>query len=374
MDPIKILKRAWHILWSYRTLWIFGIALALTTAGAFPGVPGSHGGNSSGSSSSSDITPGQSFSEGLRELRNFWREDMPVFPTIHFLQENVRSLIIIGIIFLVLLLVGIIIATFARYISETAVIRMVDEYETTGKKSSFRQGFRYGWSRTSWRLFLINLLVHLPVFLIVLFMLLTGIGVFLLAIQERPALTIASIVSGIGIFFLSIFLLFVLGVILTLLREFFWRACAIEQVGVRKSFRRGWETVRKNFTSVLLMWLVMFGIRLAWGIFLVIAIIVMIPVFFLTFLLGLLIGCIPILIIAGITSLFLSSPFPWIIGAIFGLPVFILVATSPIIFLSSLERVFYSSVWTLTYRELKILPVLAPVGVNKAPEDLAPEI
>jgi hypothetical protein len=40
----------------------------------------------------------------------------------------------------------IIVMTFAHYIAETAVIRMVDEYESTGQVS---RGFRYGWSRTS---------------------------------------------------------------------------------------------------------------------------------------------------------------------------------------------------------------------------------
>ena len=32
MDHTKILKRAWHILWQYRVLWVFGFILALTTA------------------------------------------------------------------------------------------------------------------------------------------------------------------------------------------------------------------------------------------------------------------------------------------------------------------------------------------------------
>ncbi len=29
----KILKRAWHILWNYKILWIFGILLAITAGG-----------------------------------------------------------------------------------------------------------------------------------------------------------------------------------------------------------------------------------------------------------------------------------------------------------------------------------------------------
>ena len=40
-----------------------------------------------------------------------------------------------------MLLVGIIVAI-ARYVSETAVIRMVDEYENTGTKMTVREGFR----------------------------------------------------------------------------------------------------------------------------------------------------------------------------------------------------------------------------------------
>lgn len=32
MNHQQILKRAWHILWNYRAIWVFGILLALTTA------------------------------------------------------------------------------------------------------------------------------------------------------------------------------------------------------------------------------------------------------------------------------------------------------------------------------------------------------
>ena len=35
MNHIQILKRAWTILWSYKTLWVFGILFALTTAEGF---------------------------------------------------------------------------------------------------------------------------------------------------------------------------------------------------------------------------------------------------------------------------------------------------------------------------------------------------
>jgi len=54
-------------------------------------------------------------------------------------------------------------ATVAHYVAETALIRMVDDYEETGEKHSVRQGFRLGWSRTALRFFLIDLLIGLPV-------------------------------------------------------------------------------------------------------------------------------------------------------------------------------------------------------------------
>ena len=34
IDPVKILKRSWTILWSYRALWVFGLILALAAGGA----------------------------------------------------------------------------------------------------------------------------------------------------------------------------------------------------------------------------------------------------------------------------------------------------------------------------------------------------
>ena len=68
---------------------------------------------------------------------------------------------------------------------------------------------------------------------------------------------------------------------------------------------------------------------------------------------------------AGIASLFVDTVFAWIIGAIFGLPLFILVTASPIIFLSGLVEVFKSSFWTLSYREFRPLASVAPQPVNQ---------
>jgi type III secretory pathway component EscV len=59
------------------------------------------------------------------------------------------------------------------------------------------------------------------------------------------------------------------------------------------------------------------------------------------------------MLVAGIASLFVTSVFAWVIGAIFGFPVFILVTLSPIFFLSGIVEAFMSSFWTLSYREFR---------------------
>jgi hypothetical protein len=86
----------------------------------------------------------------------------------------------------------------------------------------------------------------------------------------------------------------------------------------------------------------------------------MLPLFVLTILKGVIVARVPALIVGGICSLFLSGAWPWIVGGLFGLPIFFLVAFSPEFLVESLAQIFRSSVWTLVYRELKALETLTP--------------
>jgi len=360
MDAVKILKRAWQILWSYRALWVFGVILALTAGGGFGrGGGGSGGGGGDGSRGPNNFNgpPGERFSEGMRGLRDWLDRGLP---PLNISQEDLNALLWVGIALVVMLVILAVVMAIARYVAETALIRMVDEYEGSGAKVSIRQGFRYGWSRTSWRLFLINLLVNLPVFLFLLILLLVGVGIYFLVSQGNQVLTITGIVGGIGLVFLSIFLVVVVSVVLTLLRNFFWRACVLEGLGVRASLRRGFEVVRQNWKSVGLMWLIMLGLGIGWAIASILAFIMLIPVMLATALGGIIVGGLPGLLVVGITSLFLGQPLPWLVGAVVGLPLFLLVAFSPVIFIQGLAMTFSSTVWTLTYRELNTLQSINP--------------
>ncbi|HEX2997961.1 MAG TPA: hypothetical protein VHP14_24265 [Anaerolineales bacterium] len=371
IDPIKILRRAWYILWNYRTLWIFGLVLALAA--------GSSTGNGSSNNSSrwqqnnnpsyqgpSYTSPQDFFNDVGRQWNNLLSQGIPDLDITG--KAFVTFLWIVGGFILFMFLIGIVVAI-ARYVSEVAVIRMVDEYENSGTKMTVREGFRIGWSRSAWRLFLINLIVNLPVIILMLTLLVTGVLIFIAVINNNFTFNPANIVAMSGLAFLVIFIVIILSIFLGLLRYFFWRVAALEDAGVGESLRRGFALARENWKSVGIMWLVMIGLGIAWAIVSVIAVILTIPVVILTAVVAAIVSAVPGLLLLGIFSIFLSGPLPWIAAGIFILPLFFTIAFSPWLLLGSWQQVFTSTVWTLTYRELKVLPAalipptdLEPVG------------
>jgi hypothetical protein len=366
MDPVKILKRAWHILWSYRALWVFGLILALTAAGS-SGGSGNNGVRFSGDGNNQRYQAplpenwreeiGKAFSEAGRELGRVFEQGLPA---LGISKGELTALIWIVVVFVLIMMVIGIVMAIARYVSETAVIRMVDEYEVTDTKMGIRQGFRIGWSRTSWRLFLINLIINIPVFLLLVVMGIAGFMIYSMVAGRSDNFAVAGIVSVIGVVFLAIFVVVILSIFLHLLRHFFWRVCALEDVGVGESLRRGFAMVRENWKNVGLMWLIMIGLGIAWVLVSIIAVILTIPVVLITSVIGAVVAAIPGLMLVGLFSTFLNGYLPWIVGGIFVLPLFFTIAFSPWVLLTAWQQVYTSTVWTLTYRELKALPAQLP--------------
>lgn len=330
MDYTKVLKRAWNIVWNYRMLWIFGFILALVA---------SEGGGSSGLQSSFQSSSGGGFPPGGGRA---------ITPEIPAEVWGMVALVVIA-----LLCVGLILAivfTVLRYVMETALIRLVDDHEKTGEKRSFRQGFRMGWSRTALWLFLIDLLVNVPVAVVfMLLFLLSAIPLLAWAVDNDAAR-----VAGTGVtaclVFLVVILAIVVNVVLSVLRGFFWRACVLEGLGVVDSLRRGYAVVRQHLSDVLIMWLITVGLALVWSL-------LMIPVALLLAFLAGIIAAIPALIVGGLASLVAAGEeaVPWILAAAIGLPIFILLLVIPLTFLEGLMKLFQSTTWTLTYRELLVL-------------------
>ena len=358
MDPVKILKRAWHILWNYRALWVFGLILALATAGSYGGGGGNNG---SRFQYNADQTDMQRLPDNIRQgIEEFTQGMEKLFREgpghVNVPQEQITALIWIVVVFVLVMLVFGIIVAIGRYVSETAVMRMVNEYEESDTKMTVREGFRIGWSRTSWRLFLINLIVNLPGILLMLVFISGGIGIFFAVRNGNLTFAPLSIVVLIGLVFLLIFVVVIATIFLHLFRHFVWRVSALEEVGVQEAFSRGWALVRENWKEVGLMWLVMIGLGIAWAIASIILFFISIPLLIVTGAIALVISAIPALLLVGLFHLFLGNALAWVLGIVMVLPLFFTIAFSPWLLVGGWQSVFTSSVWTLTYREIKAMP------------------
>jgi hypothetical protein len=338
MDHIRVLRRAFSITLNYRALWVFGILLALTAGGRSSG--GSNGGGS-GSSGNGNFPPST--------------PPFPDFPRIP--NEAVGGIIavIVGLMCFFVLL-GILF-TILRYISETALIRMVNEHENTGEKVGIRQGFRLGWSRGAVRMFLIDLIFTVGGMVLFVLLLAIALAPLLLWATRNEGLGILGTVMTIGMALFLIFIAILIGIALSLVSQFMRRAAVLEDRGVFEAIRRGFELVRSRLGDVVVMGLILFGLGLAW-------VILMIPVFILLLLAGLAIGGLPALLVAFVTSRFIDGAVPWIIAALIGFPVFFLVLGVPALFLNGLAETFKSSTWTLTFREVLAMELSAPAGIE----------
>lgn len=333
MDHIRILKRAFNITINYRILWLFGILLALTTGG---GGGSSGGGGNSGSRIGLD--------------RDF--PSIPGFPNIS--QEVVSGIIAAGIVLIcVFILVGIAF-TILRYVSETALIRLVNEHENTGEKVGFTQGFKMGWSRAAFRMFLVDLLIGFTAAVTFILLFLVALAPLLLWVTRNESLGILGTVIAIGLGLIIIFLAIVTGIAVSLIIQFVRRVIVLENLGVFASIKRGFELVRRRLGDVVVMGLILFGLGLAW-------VVVMIPVIIVLGLAGVMIGGLPALLVGFVASQFMQGAGPWILAGLVGLPIFILVIVVPGLFLSGLVQTFVSSTWTLSYREVLVLEGNMPV-------------
>jgi len=357
IDIGKIIKRSWHILWNYRVLWIFGFLLAITAGGNGGGSSGSgyqFSGNDGTNSTNSTFQPGPFWSD----LTDWFNQN--ISPLFEHPDQFVTTFIWIGVAFLLFILIVIAVTSIIRYPSETAVIRMVDEYEQTGTKVGFKQGWKLGWNRRAFRMWVIDLVISLPAFLFISLLLGLGVLFFLSVIKGSSALAIGGTIAAIGCSFLFIFSFIVLMVVLGLLRQFFVRAVALEGTGIRESFRRGWAMFTNNWKSAAMMWLVMLGVGIAYGIVGMILFFLLIPAYLVLLLPAALVAAIPAAIALGITSIFASGPLAWIVAALVAIPFFFVIILAPLTLVSGWYMIYSSGVWTLTYREIKALEVVKP--------------
>jgi hypothetical protein len=360
IDFGKILKRAWHILWNYKILWIFGVLLAIT-AGGTRGSNGSSGNSGyQGSNGFQGINP--STNPTVQQLNLWFQQNIE--PLAQYPAQHIATFIWIGVVFLLLILVVGAIFALIRYPSETAVIRMVDEYERTGTKVGFKQGWKMGWSRAAFRIWLIDLITGLPILLFVAILVSSGVAVYFSVTNSNQAAAVTGVVAAIGCLFLFILAFILLAIVIGLLRPFFIRKAALENTGVGDSFRQGWAMFKHNWKSAGLMWLIMIGLGIGFGIAGLIIFFLLIPAYIILAIPAVIVAAIPGAIAFGITSLFISGLLAWIIAILVALPFFFMIVFAPLTLVSGWYVIYESNVWTLTYREIKALESVAPVEIQ----------
>ncbi len=356
------LKRSWHILWNYRILWIFGILAVLTGAGVSGGdnlryTFGGNRGNTGTSGYNPNFQPGQY----LTQLTNWYNQNLR--PLLEHPDQHMATILWIGAAFLLFLIILGAIAAIIRYVSETALMRMVDEYEQSGAKLVFKQGWKMGWNRRAFRLWVIDLVVNLPV--LVFLAILTGLGVlvFFSVTGGGNVMAVVGTVASLGIAILLAIVMVVLMVFLSLLRQFFIRKAALEGMGIGESLRSGWAMFKGNWKSAVLMWLAMLAIGFGFGLLSIPIFFLLIPIYIILAIPGAVVGAIPGAIAFGIASLFGGGPAAWIVAALVAAPFLVLVAFAPLVLIGAWFHVYSSNAWTLTYREIKTLKAVKAEAV-----------
>lgn len=342
MDYGRILRRSLDITWRYRALWVFGIALAL-----FAGYSGGGGGGSSNATYSGN---GEAFG-GLPGLSGLSGADWAAIA------------VVIGLVALGVLLLAVVFAVagaILRYVSTTALIRMVDSTEDTGEKLRWTQGFRLGWSWRSVRLFLIDLVVGLATFVVFSVLFVLALLPLLMWATGDTTAGILGTVATIGLVVLVIMLALLVALAYSLVRPFVQRMAVLRDLGVFQSIKQGCAALWAHFSKAGTMWLIMVGIRIAYGIGMLIALLVLLMV-------ALVAGGVPAALTYFVASALLGDAAGVVMAAVIGIPIFLLVVAVPSLFVGGLWEVYHSTVWTLTFREL-LGPAPALNGAVVLPE------
>ncbi len=223
MDYGNILSHAWQITWKHKVLWIFGIFVAL-------------------SSGSGSFNGGTNWTEDRSGGGNFPQPDMP--PQLReFLNSPALPIAIIALLCLGLIIA---LAIFLMGVASTgALIGGIDLAESTGAVT-----FAQAWA--------------------------IGTGNFLKILGLKIGVGIIGFVAIFaGIICCPLLCLVVPGSIaLQVIAEFASFAIVLDKEGVIESIQKGFNVLKNNFTSVLVLGLILFGIGIAYGLVVAIPVLV----------------------------------------------------------------------------------------------------
>jgi hypothetical protein len=316
MNYTEIIKRAARITWRYKVLWILGILLALS------------GGGGGGSTSSFNFGGGSGPTNGMPPA---------MFPDWNLPDPGViAGFALLGCCLLLLLIV---LLTVVQYVARTGLYRAVDQIEDSGAAPTWRAGLRLGWSQRALRMFLLDLLVGIVVFVVVMGVLLLAASPLLLLIFGSEALSIMGGILTAVLMLAAILLIIALTAVISVLQQLWRRQIALEDRSVGEAFALGTQMARRKAGDVAIFWLLMAVIGFGF-------LVVLIPLAIGLTLLGGGLG-----FGLGYAVYALTNSVGWALLA--GLPIFLAILSIPLILVQGVYLVFESSAWTLVYRDLR---------------------
>jgi hypothetical protein len=311
MDFGYVIQRAWHIIWKFKVLWIFGI---LASCGQASGTGGS---NWSYSFTSQD-------SNFTFQVQRFFNQLTPA---------SIALLIALAILFsLVVIVLVILLGTVGR----VGLIRGTLKAEQGAERLTFGELWHDGLAYF-WRVFGLNLLIGITIFLAIMVMIFGGI-----------LLTVGTL----GLFALCLLPLMCLLIPVTLavyvVIEQANVALVVENTGITEAIKRGWQVVWANIGSMIVMSLILiFGVSLVGGI------VIGLP-----------------LILVGIPAIagFAAGTAAAIRNGLIVSGLFFIIYLPILLIVSGILRGYTASAWTLTYLRLTRKTAQNQPGTARIPE------
>ncbi len=242
----EILTKAWQITWKFKVLWIFGI-LAGCAGGSnrFSYSGGSSNGSGSGGNGSSEQLP-----EAFRQFENMRPMDAVSQFTGQYMGIIVAVILLLCVLWLLFFFLGV--------MGKTGLIKGTNKADTGTENLHF--GELWGESTPYfWRIFGLRLLIGLPIFLVVV-ILLVGMGFAGFSAYSGGASgggLSAIIIGMLGIFVAVMCVVGIASIVISMIQEQAENAIVLEDLGVLPGLSRGWQVLKSNLLSIIVISLIL---------------------------------------------------------------------------------------------------------------------
>ncbi len=254
MDYAKTLRRAFDILIAHKYLIVMGVLAAFSGSSNY-----SYSGG--GNSGSGDTPPPATLPEGF-EAPDVLDTIIPSVESLDWLWVLPVMLIVGLIVFAIL--IGMVLWAIGA-VAQGGLIAGVNNAEVSEEDATtFGQAWAAGWAN-GWRLIGISLVPLLPMLLLLGLSIATVL--FTVGLSALSTENIGAILGSSVVFALVCMLCLVIPIIIVIdvFRIFALRACMLDETGVFASYQRGWQVVKDNLGSALILLLLRLGLALLLG-------------------------------------------------------------------------------------------------------------